>query len=248
MGLESFCGLCLIAAGPAAVVYVAVIARKSFLVLLTLASAFYWLVVLMVISALVRGFVPLPDSPGPYAALLIACVAIEEAARAGLYQLHRRLMGLLEGLAARQQNTNLSTADKLSMVTAHGLAHGLTHTVFLCISWLPLTLDVGTYYSDACPQMSVFLASALLSLSFLMIHTASMVVVFSGAAAGKPLQRFGPSALHLIAALLTLSSFGHGGCVASVFLSFLIGVAAVGCAVHVAWRSLHPSTLSSPSH
>ncbi|KAK9864496.1 hypothetical protein WJX84_009912 [Apatococcus fuscideae] len=55
MGLESFCGLCLIAAGPAAVVYVAVIARKSFLVLLTLASAFYWLVVLMVISALVRG-------------------------------------------------------------------------------------------------------------------------------------------------------------------------------------------------
>ena len=72
MGLEAFCGLCLLAAGPATVVYVAVIARKSFLVLLTLArqalvsfkdgdhsklsllidhsftecSAFYWLIVL----------------------------------------------------------------------------------------------------------------------------------------------------------------------------------------------------------
>ena len=37
MGLEGFCGLLLITAGPATVLYLAVIARKSFLVLLTFA-------------------------------------------------------------------------------------------------------------------------------------------------------------------------------------------------------------------
>ena len=79
MGLEGFCGLSLIAAGPAAILYIAVIAQKSFLVLLTLAryaqlcspvyaerdaarskvqvacSAFYWLLILLLISALMRG-------------------------------------------------------------------------------------------------------------------------------------------------------------------------------------------------
>ncbi|KAK9831083.1 hypothetical protein WJX74_002756 [Apatococcus lobatus] len=187
------------------------------------------------------GFAPLPNHAGPYAALLITCVGIEEAARLGLYKLNQRLLVILEKLADRQEHTTLSKADRLAMTTAHGFAHGLTHAIFLCISWLPLTLDAGTYYIGSCPQMSVFLGSALLAFAFLMLHTSSMVVAFAGAENGKPLHRFGPSAVHFIAALVTLSSFAQGGCMASAVLSLLIGASSTLCAGHVAWKSLHPS-------
>ena len=50
--------------------------------------------------------------------------------------------------------------------------------------------------------MTPFCAAAWLALAFMMIHTSSMIVAFAGAENGKPLHRFGPSALHLVAALL----------------------------------------------
>lgn len=48
--------------------------------------------------------------------------------------------------------------------------------------------------------------AALLAMGFLMLHTSSMIVAFAGAETGKPYQRFGPSCVHLIAALVVQPS------------------------------------------
>lgn len=54
--------------------------------------------------------------------------------------------------------------------------------------------------------------AALLALSFLMLHTSSMVVAFAGAESGKLIHRFGPSTVHLIAALMVRSFDCFGEC------------------------------------
>jgi anterior pharynx defective protein 1 len=82
-------GYLLLGLGPGAAAYVGLVGRQSFVALLTLFSAFLWLAVMLVTSALLRGFAPLPRALGPYAGALLAAVAIEEAARYGVWRMHR---------------------------------------------------------------------------------------------------------------------------------------------------------------
>ena len=82
----------------------------------------------------------------------------------------------------------------------------LTHQVpGLPRSWVPLTLGEGTYYTAACPALSLFHWQAIASLAFFLIHTACMVVAFDGNASGDRARVLGPPAVHLVAALLVSS-------------------------------------------
>ncbi|KAK9815371.1 hypothetical protein WJX72_002392 [[Myrmecia] bisecta] len=225
MAANAFFGYLLLAGGPPVVLFCAFVARKSFLVLLTLASAFIWLVSLLIIAALFRGFVPLSPSAGPFAALLVVAVLIQECVRYGVWRLHGVTVQSLEAAAHDMVGTRLTATDKMSMALTYGLAHGGTHSVFLYLSWLPAALGDGTLYTDACPHMSYFLAGALLSLAFFLLHTFSMVVVFDGYRTGKKERRFGPPVLHMLAALLTLASFARNGCLAAVPILLAVGVA-----------------------
>ena len=73
----------------------------------------------------------------------------------------------------------------------------------LC-SWLPLFLGKGTLYLDECPQMSYFLAGALLTLAFNLLHTFSMVIAFDGLREGRRKQWAAVPVAHLGAALLVI--------------------------------------------
>lgn len=55
MAFAAFLGHFLLGTAPLLVLYAFFVARKSFIVLLTLASSFYWLTVLLFISALFKG-------------------------------------------------------------------------------------------------------------------------------------------------------------------------------------------------
>lgn len=61
---------------------------------------------------------------------------------------------------------------------------------------------------DVCPQMSYFLAGALMALAFNLLHTFSMVIAFDGLREGKRERWAAVPAAHLAAAVL-VCYFSH---------------------------------------
>ncbi|GLC35537.1 hypothetical protein PLESTB_000196900 [Pleodorina starrii] len=230
-----FFGLIFLGLGPGIAFFLVVIARKSFLVLLSLFSAFLWLVVLLITSAIFRGFVPLTPEMGPYSGMLIASVAIEEAVRYGVWRVHRKTLEPLESMA-RASRHRFSSLDKLYMALAWGYGHGASHAVFFFLSFLPLTTDDGTYYNAACPQMSIFLVGALYSLSFGLILTSLMVIAFDGYMERNMVHILAAPVLHLGASCLTLLNFRDGGCVAAMPTLVALGLLLVVYAIGISWR------------
>lgn len=81
-------GYLLLGLGAPAAFFAVFIAPKSFVVLVSIFSAFLWLCVLLLTTALLRGFVPLAPTAASYAGAVIVGVALEEAARYGVWRLH----------------------------------------------------------------------------------------------------------------------------------------------------------------
>eukprot|EP00884_Botryococcus_braunii_P013529 jgi/Botrbrau1/22177/Bobra.168_1s0009.1 len=238
MSVLLFLGYALIAGGPIIIVFSAFIARKSFLVLLTLGSMFLWLTGLLVISLLLRGLLSTKAWPWSAAVALFFSVLLEESMRYALWRANRKLQGALEGLAMKRDDAGLTQEDRLLIALTHGFAQGAVHSVFFYASWLPLTLSGGTFYVDACPKMSYFLAAALLSLSFFILHTASMVLAFD-ALDNRLLDRHAfVVSSHLVAALLTMGNQVLNGCLFVIPLLLLLSIAAAALAAYVSWDSL----------
>lgn len=85
--------------------------------------------------------------------------------------------------------------------------------------------------------MSYFFASALLSLGFFYLHTASMMLSFTGFEAGDWLLIAVPPALHVTASLLTVANLAKQGCNAVVPTVLAIGLGASVWAGRLWWKS-----------
>lgn len=158
MAAAAFFGHALLGLGPGAAFFCVIIAPKSFVVLLSLFSAFFWLVALLLTSALLRGFVPLADSQRAHAGALLAAVAIEEAARYGVWQLHKRTLALLHDMSTASGHT-FTPVDELYLAVGWGYGQAVVHVLIMFGSLVPLTAGHGTLYAATCPQvcvMSVF--------------------------------------------------------------------------------------------
>lgn len=131
----------------------------------------------------------------------------------------------------------LSTPDKFSLSLTHGLAHAAVHSIFFCVSWLPLAFGDGTIYMDACPAMSYYLVSALSTLCMAMVLTGGMIVCFDGMERGViAKQGLVPSAIHLMASMVTLINFIRNGCIASIPVIGGLGVLMCSWAGAVWWK------------
>lgn len=234
MGAASFTGLLFLGCGPLAVVFVLCLASKSFLVLLALGSAFYWLCTLLLISALFRAWAPLEPSPGPYVGLLLVAVLIQELARVGIWRFHKLSCRVLNRIAQEQHDAPLSVADRFGLALAYGFSHGAVHSAFFFAAWLPLALGDGTIYSAACPRLSFYTVGALSTLGMAALLTGAMVLWLDGLERRDAKQAVLAPATHLAAALLTLANFADDGCLATVPL-LLAGGAAVAAAAGRRW-------------
>lgn len=194
---------------------------------------------LFLISALFRGFTPLSPSIGPYIGLVLVAVLIQEASRFLLWRFHKLSLRALEFVSGLQEHagSELLPNDHFSLSLTHGLAHSIVHTLFFCISWLPLSLGDGTIYTASCPQMSYYLVCSLTTLGFSGILTGAMVIAFEGMER-QDWKRGGapPVVLHLLGGLFTLINFSQGGCVVSVPLVLAEGIFVSVFAGKVWWR------------
>mmetsp|Transcript_36337 Transcript_36337/g.61253 ORF Transcript_36337/g.61253 Transcript_36337/m.61253 type:complete len:245 (+) Transcript_36337:318-1052(+) len=210
--LLAYIGYLLIGLGPGAMVFLAGPAQKSFLVILTIASACVWLVSLMIVAVLVRGFLPLPSEFAYYAGPLLLGVIVQEMFRVGLWHVFKLGTTRLEVIAQRMGCAQLSDVDYMSMALAAGMGHGLAHSMFFFFGLAALSLGPATFYVDKCPNMSLFLYTALASGAMLMLHTFSMVISFDGHSKNNFLRQLLPPLAHTTAAGLTLLNLMDGGC------------------------------------
>jgi gamma-secretase subunit APH-1 len=196
-------------------------------------------VTLFLISALFRGFTPLSPSIGPYVGLVLVAILIQSASRFLLWRFHKLSLRALEFVSGLEEHSGaeLLPNDHFSLSLTHGLAHSIVHTLFFCISWLPLSLGDGTIYTATCPQMSYYLVCALTTLGFAGILTGGMVLAFEGMER-QDLKRGAllPILLHVVGGVLTLINFSQGGCVVSVPLILVEGIFVSVFAGKVWWK------------
>lgn len=153
MAAAAFFGHALLGIGPGIAFFCVIIAPKSFVVLLSLFSAFLWLVVMLLTSALLRGFVPITTTQPAYAGVLLAAVAVEEVARYGVWQLHKKTVAVLHRMSESSGHT-FTPVDEMYLAVGWGYGQAAVHVLILFGSLLPLTAGHGTLYAATCPQAS----------------------------------------------------------------------------------------------
>mmetsp|Transcript_20034 Transcript_20034/g.35707 ORF Transcript_20034/g.35707 Transcript_20034/m.35707 type:complete len:269 (-) Transcript_20034:151-957(-) len=243
MALAYLFGSLLLGVGPGVVVYCFYLLRKPLLVLLSLASAFFWLCTLFAVACVFRGFVPLSASAGPYAALLFVGAASQEGFRIGVYWVHKRMTASLADVAVTMGLPHLTSSDHRELALGHGMGHGFAHSIFFFISFLQLAAGDGTYYIQTCPHISFFVASALNSLAFLLLHSFGMVVAFEGLQTKNRFLTGLVPTLHLIATLLTLGNFASDGCLWVIPTNLAISIVPVALCGRIVWQDVKSAPL-----
>ncbi|KAJ1376205.1 Gamma-secretase subunit Aph-1 [Sesbania bispinosa] len=196
-------GYALVALGPSLSIFVSVISKKPFLILTVLSSTLLWLISLIVLSGIWRGFLPLSTTAWwPYGILILSSVAFQEGLRLFFWKIYKRLEDILDAFADRVSKPHLFLTDKMLIALAGGLGHGVAHAVFFCISLLTPAFGPATYFIDRCSQVPFFLLSAIIALAFVTIHTFSMVIAFNGYAEGNKVDRYFVPIVHVVAAMV----------------------------------------------
>lgn len=234
MGRSNLVAAFLLAFGPAAVLLTTVIARRPFLVLVTVAGAATYLLSLLV-AALPATALGASASAGELFGVLLFSLAVQEGlARPACLLAIRRGSAVLDSHAAELGLRGVTRLDALSLALALGLGHGLAHAALFALPVLALAGAPQVLYRDACPQLSLTASTALSSSTLLVLHSAAMVCAWHGYATRQRALLLTAPALHVAVSLLSLSSLQPGGCVATAALSLL---AALVQAV-LAWRAL----------
>lgn len=232
-------GYALLALGPSLSLFVAVISKKPFLILTVLSSTLVWLISLIVLSGLWRGFLPLKTTAWwPYGILILTSVAFQEGLRILFWRVYQRLEDILDAFADRVSKPRLFLTDKMQIALAGGMGHGVAHAVFFCLSLLTPAFGPATFYVDKCSQIPFFLVSAIIALAFVTIHTFSMVIAFNGYAEKKIVDQLFVPIVHLISGMLTLINLASGGCVVGIPLLYFMALLTLMHCGKMVWRRL----------
>eukprot|EP00252_Welwitschia_mirabilis_P025342 TRINITY_DN7876_c0_g1_i2.p1 TRINITY_DN7876_c0_g1~~TRINITY_DN7876_c0_g1_i2.p1 ORF type:complete len:162 (-),score=21.43 TRINITY_DN7876_c0_g1_i2:233-718(-) len=154
-------GYALIALGPAIAIFANVIAKKPFLILTVLTSSLIWLISLIILAGIWKGFLPISSSVWPFALLLTTSVAMQEGLRLLCWKFYQKVEAILDALAQKISKPRLFLTDKMQIALAGGLGHGIAHAVFFCLSLATPAFGPGTFYVNNCKQMPFFLVAAL---------------------------------------------------------------------------------------
>jgi anterior pharynx defective protein 1 len=226
-----------IAYGPASTFLTLVIAKSSHLLVLAICAAFFELVA-FITTGLLYFIIPSEWQPGRDVLTAILGVFIHECARF-LFILS---YGKVEyGLIKASGLYTLPFPD-LSSSLASGFGFGLMYALLKYGSVLGLTLGPGDWYLPSCPNVSMFIVSAFITLAMEILHVALMVIAFDTVRGGRlsprsKLSTFGRTCtvlmLHLAVTCSTLANENAnvGGC--SLGVNFLYLWTAVSCLVAV---------------
>ncbi|GLT66239.1 hypothetical protein SLA2020_386150 [Shorea laevis] len=116
MTIAAGIGYALLALGPSLSLFVSVISKKPFLILTVLSSTLLWLISLIVLSGVWRGFLPLNSTTWwPYGILIFTSVAFQEGLRILFWKVYKRLEHILDAFADKVSKPHLFLTDKMQI-------------------------------------------------------------------------------------------------------------------------------------
>lgn len=139
-----------------------------------------------------------------------------------------------------------SVPAQMFLAVAFGFGQAAVHSLVFSVTWLPLATGKGVLPVSHCSSMSWAPAAAFTTLGFFMLHTGLMVVAFDGLRSGRLYSAGAVAAVHLGAALLTLTNLKRDSCAAVAATEIMLGMAAIGAAGVVSRR--HVSCSREYSH
>ncbi|XP_064634494.1 gamma-secretase subunit Aph-1-like [Lineus longissimus] len=201
MTLMEFFGCTFIAFGPPLALFIFTIARDPLRVIVLTASAFFWLLALLLSSILWFAVVPLRTE---LAFGLVFSVLIQECMRLAFYKLLRKADEGLRKVALMGQETGnarmINNPHTLAYVS--GLGFGLMSGAFSLINVLADMSGPGTIGLKG-DSSQFFITSAFLTLCFILLHTFWGIVFFSAWDKRKFWQVAIIVALHMLVSGLT---------------------------------------------
>jgi hypothetical protein len=229
-------GCILIAYSPAAFMLYH-ITKTPQLAIISLASAFAWLICMFVISVLWAVITSDGNSSsGDRIGLLFISSILQNCFRFLLIYGYKKTEFLIKQSSDVADDV-LPLNDKTSSIAA-GLGYGLMHSLVVCGSILASTDGKGDYFSDSCPYIPLALTVSLTSLGFFILDIALMCFAFV-ASRTKSTPLYGIIfVLHFFAALTNLGNEDYFGCRVSLSLLLIIVLVAVGLLIWI-WPLLN---------
>ncbi|KXS11656.1 Aph-1 [Gonapodya prolifera JEL478] len=169
----SFFGCLLTAYGPALVIFFGYVARDPTLTILSISSAFFWLLSLLLSALIWRIVAPLQSSL-PFS--VVVGVISQELFRWLYYMLLSRANSLFD-LVSKHPTSPLNFPTR-SLVAGFGF--GAANSLVTYVSSLAQSAGPGVVVARACGGISMFFLSAILTSLFTLLNIAWNVVAFEG--------------------------------------------------------------------
>lgn len=178
MTLMEFFGCTFIAFGPPFGLFVFTIARDPLRVIVLITSGFFWLLSLLLSSILWFAVVPLRDK---LAFGLVFSVIFQELFRFLFYKLLRKADEGLQKVSQQGQDQHVTPKDitnKHIMAYVSGLGFGVLSGAFSLVNVLADMVGPGTIGIHGDSEY-FFIASAFLTLCFVLLHTFWGIIFFN---------------------------------------------------------------------
>lgn len=236
MTMMEFFGCTFIAFGAPLAMFIFTIARDPLRVIVFMASAFFWLLGLLLSSLLWFAVVPLRNE---LAFGLVFSVLLQEVFRLVFYFILKKADQGLAKVSEREGATGITiVSNKHLLAYVSGFGFGAISGAFSLINVLADMTGPGTIGIYGHSDM-FFITSALLTLCFVMLHTFWGVIFFAGLEKKNYVMPAIVLASHMLVSCLTLLNQSLTPVyLASVLVSYIVMVATGVWAFFVAGGSL----------
>eukprot|EP00842_Homolaphlyctis_polyrhiza_P005629 jgi/Hompol1/6067/HPOL_004862-RA len=218
MTLLSFFGNLLTAFGPALAVLALYIGRSPQLFMMSLASAFFWLVSMLVISIIV--YIAPSINSGNRIPLVVLSSAIQELVRYANFAVFHKADPMMQATSDHPK----SPFHHVQQGFSAGFGFGVCSALITFIKPLVESISPGIIECQSCPGSDVFFVGAITTSLFICLHTTWSLIAFTGWYKKQWLPFVWVCISHILASLGTLlipSNFTNG-CVVSIMIQFVI--------------------------
>jgi anterior pharynx defective protein 1 len=236
MGWLAFFSCALMAYGPIITLYGMTVAGDAQFVILSLTSAFFWLLSIFLTGIMWFLITPLQNT---HVATIGYSVFWQELFRWLYYLMYAKAE---KGLQTTAKDPAFRF-NKQMFAFVSGLGFGLAYGLITYVTLLVHSAGPGTLFSQSCPGMSLPFISALSTCLTSLLHVSWMMIAFEGYWSRSVVGRYGRIAWVVLshygasyASLLNSSSIANGCIYSNVILLALLIVCSVMAGLSIKWR------------
>ncbi|OQS02105.1 hypothetical protein THRCLA_05500 [Thraustotheca clavata] len=217
-----FFGSLMTAFGPIASLFLLVVAQRAQLVIVSITSAFFYLLGLLVAATIWSIIPPLQTS---IQATIPIAIVLQEIFRYVFFVVYVRCELAVKKVTTKQNQLPL---NDLTTSFASGVGFALMRALMLYGTVLAASVQgEGAAFTETCPSIPLVFSSALSTLALTLMDVALMVVAFEGFRKKSIAHIAAVVLIHLGSGLSNLLNLNEVGCKASIPLTFVAAALAI---------------------